>query len=77
MRLLKVTTTDGDLEYLNTERILSIQESKDGTKVKILMGAGLYWWVWADSLRLTSIQDLLADMDETMTDYNEIIGGKN
>ena len=77
MRLLKVTTTDGDLEYLNTERILSIQESKDGTKVKILMGAGLYWWVWADSLKLTSIKDLLADMDETMTDYNEIIGGKN
>lgn len=77
MRLLKVTTTDGDLEYLNTERILSIQESKDGTKVKILMGAGLYWWVWADSLRLTSIKDLLADMDETMTDYNEIMGGKN
>ena len=77
MRLLKVTTTDGDLEYLNTERILSIQESKDGTKVKILMGAGLYWWVWADSLRLTSVQDLLADMDETMTDYNEIMGGKN
>lgn len=77
MRLLKVTTTDGDLEYLNIERILSIQESKDGTKVKILMGAGLYWWVWADSLRLTSIKDLLADMDETMTDYNEIMGGKN
>lgn len=77
MRLLKVTTTDGDLEYLNIERILSIQESKDGTKVKILMGAGLYWWVWADSLRLTSVQDLLADMDETMTDFNEIMGGKN
>ena len=77
MRLLKVTTTDGDLEYLNTERILSIQESKDGTKVKILMGAGLYWWVWADSLRLTSVQDLLADLDETMTDLNEIKGGKN
>ena len=77
MRLLKVITTDGDLEYLNLERILSIQESKDGTKVKILMGAGLYWWVWADSLRLTNIQDLLADMDETMTDYNEIMGGKN
>ena len=77
MRLLKVITTDGDLEYLNTERILSIMESKDGTKLKILMGAGLYWWVWADSLRLTSIKDLLADMDETMTDYNEIMGGKN
>ena len=77
MRLLKVTTTDGDLEYLNIERILSIQESKDGTKIKVLMGAGLYWWVWADSLRLTNIQDLLADMDETMTDYNEIMGGKN
>ena len=77
MRLLKVITTDGDLEYLNTERILSIQESKDGTKIKILMGAGLYWWVWADSLRITDIREILADMDETMTDYNEIMGGKN
>ena len=76
MRLLKVTTTNGEREFLNTDRILSLQESKDGTQVKILMGAGLYWWVWADSMRMTNIQEFLSDMDETMVDYNEILGGK-
>lgn len=76
MNLLKVTTIEGTREFLNLDRILSIQESADGTKVKILMGAGLYWWVWADSLRITNIQEFLSDIDETMTDYREIIGGK-
>ena len=75
MNLLKVTTIEGTREFLNLDRILSIQESADGTKIKILMGAGLYWWVWADSLRTTNIQEFLADIDETMTDINEIMGG--
>ncbi len=73
MNLLKVTTTEGKREFLNLDRILSIQESADGTQVKILMGAGLYWWVWADSMRVTNIQDFLSDIDETI----EIMGGKN
>ena len=63
MQLLRAITTDGDLEYFNTERILSLQLSKDGERYKILMGAGLYWWVWADSMKLVEI--------------NEIIGGEN
>ena len=73
MNLLKVTTTEGKREFLNLDRILSIQESADGTQVKILMGAGLYWWVWADSMRVTNIQEFLSDIDETI----EIMGGKN
>ena len=77
MKFLKVTTTDGHREYLNIDRILSIQENADGTRIKILMGAGLAWWVWADSLRITDIQEILSDMDETMVDLNEIMGGKN
>jgi len=75
MNLLKVTTTEGKREFLNLDRILSLQESADGTQIKILMGAGLYWKVWADSMRITNIQEFLADMDETMVDYNEILGG--
>ena len=63
MQYLKATTTDGQREYFNLDRILSIQESADGTRLKILMGAGLYWWVWADSI--------------TQTNINEFIGGMN
>ena len=77
MRLLRAITTDGDTEYFNIDRILSIRLSKNGEQYTILMGAGLHWRVWADSLRLTSIQDFLADMDETMADLSEIMGGKN
>ena len=76
MNLLKVTTTDGQTEYLNLDRILSLQPSEDGKRVKILMGAGLYWWVWADSMRITNIREFLADMDETMGDFHEIEGGE-
>ena len=77
MRYLKATTTDGQREYFNLDKIMTIQESADGTRLKLFLGAGLYWWVWADSLRITDLREILADMDETMTDYNEIMGGKN
>ena len=77
MKYLKATTTDGQREYFNLDKIMTIQESADGTRLKLFLGAGLYWWVWADSLRITDLREILADMDETMTDYNEIIGGKN
>lgn len=77
MNLLKATTIEGKREFFNLDRILTLQENADGTRIKIFMGAGLYWWVWADSLRTTNIQEFLADMDETMTDFDEIMGGKN
>ena len=77
MRYLKATTTDGQREYFNLDKIMTIQESRDGARLKIFMGAGLYWWVWADSLRITDIREILSDMDETMVDFNEIMGGKN
>ena len=77
MHYLKATTIEGKREYFNLDKILTLQDSADGTKIKIFMGAGLYWWVWADSLRITNLREILADMDETMTDINEIIGGEN
>ena len=77
MRYLKATTTDGQREYFNLDKIMTIQESADGTRLKLFLGAGLYWWVWADSLRITDIREILADMDETMVDISEIMGGKN
>ena len=77
MHYLKATTIEGKREYFNLDKILTLQDSADGTKIKVFMGAGLYWWVWADSLRITNLREILADMDETMTDINEIIGGEN
>ena len=77
MKYLKAITTDGEREFFNLDKIMTIQENRDGTQVKIFMGAGLYWWVWADSLRITDIREILADMDESMVDINEIMGGKN
>ena len=67
MNLLKVTTTDGKTEYLNLDRILSLQPSEDGSKVKILMGAGLYWWVWAESI---------AVLNASYNEIQNILGGK-
>lgn len=63
MNYLKATTTDGITEYFNADKILTLQPSEDGERVKILMGAGLYWWVWSDSI--------------TQSNINEIIGGIN
>lgn len=49
MKFLCATTTDGKREYFNLERILTITPI-DGDRVKILMGAGLYWTVERDSM---------------------------
>lgn len=67
MNLLKVTTTDGKTEYLNLDRILSLQPNEDGSKVKILMGAGLYWWVWAESITV---------LNASYNEIQNILGGK-
>lgn len=77
MRYLKATTIEGKREYFNLDKIMTIMDNADGTRLKILMGAGLAWWVWADSLRLTDIHEIIADLDETLPDLNEIEGGKN
>ena len=59
MILLRATTTDGKREYFNPVKILTLQPNEDGTRVKILMGAGLHWWVWADSMELTTINEIM------------------
>ena len=59
MMFLKVITKDGELEYLNAKNILSIQPLKNGDNVKILMGAGLYWIVKADSMELISLEEII------------------
>ena len=68
MVFLKATTTDGETEYFNLEKILSIKPNEDAQRVKLLMGAGLYWWVWADSITI---------MDLSHNELKNIFGGMN
>ena len=49
MKFLKATTIDGKTEYFNLDRILTISPI-NGDRVKILMGAGLFWTVERDSM---------------------------
>lgn len=48
---LQATTTEGKIELFNLDQILSIQPKSNGT-TKILMGAGLYWNVYTDSIEI-------------------------
>ena len=57
MKFLKATTTDGDTEYFNLDKILTIRPLPDGERVKILMGAGLYWTVERDSMQVCDMSD--------------------
>lgn len=52
MIILKATDTDGTTQFFNLDKILSMTPSQDGQRVKILMGAGLYWWVAAESMEV-------------------------
>lgn len=59
---ISATTTEGKTELFNLERVLSIAPYSNGT-VKILMGAGLYWIVKADSIAyIDCINDLINEI---------------
>ena len=61
---LQATTIEGDTEIFNLDRILTFRPYGDGT-VKILMGAGLYWTVYADSIQtVESVNELLQAVKE-------------
>ena len=60
MLFLKATTRDGSTEYLNTQHILSITPYGEDLKYfKILMGAGLYWIVKADTVEIVELNGIL------------------
>lgn len=56
MLFLKAITTDGETEYFNAQNILSIKPQ--GKNLKILMGAGLYWKVKADSVEVVELENI-------------------
>jgi hypothetical protein len=50
MLFIKALTFDkSEVEYFNLSNVLSIKELPNGS-TKILMGAGLYWQVWTDTI---------------------------
>ena len=60
MLYLKVITKDGNMEYLNAQHILSITPYGENLKYfKILMGAGLYWIVKADTVEIVELNGIL------------------
>lgn len=59
---IRATTTDGNIELFNLENILTITPKANGN-TKILMGAGLYWNVYTDSIEIVDcINDLLIEI---------------
>lgn len=59
---IKAVTTEGKTELFNLDHILNITPRKNGT-VKILMGAGLYWDVLADSIEyIDCVNDLIKEL---------------
>ena len=51
MKFLKVKDEDGRTEYLNLDKVINIAPLANG-KVKILMGAGMAWYVYPESIEL-------------------------
>lgn len=52
----------GNVEFFNLSQVLNIQPYKNGNEAKILLGAGLYWQVYLDSMEIVEInstEDLL------------------
>ena len=62
MKFLRVLTTDDVTEYISMDKILNITPYDD--KVKILLGAGLFWWAWRDSLAVIDMADIITGEDQ-------------
>ncbi len=60
---IKALTTDDETQLFNLERVLNITPYGNGT-AKILMGAGLYWTVYAESVEIVDCtNDLIKEIN--------------
>lgn len=67
MKILKINLADtGEIEFLNLEKIISFKPQ--GERVKILMGAGLYWYAERETMEILSLPQ---NFDEIITLYDE------
>ena len=46
---------EGDVEFFNLSHVLNIMPRGNGYELKILMGAGLAWFVYRDSVEIVEI----------------------
>lgn len=53
-----VNVDDNSTEYFNLEKVLTISKYENGN-TKIVMGAGLYWEVYSDSIEQVDILEYL------------------
>ena len=59
---IKAVTEDNKTELFNLDKVMSISTRENGM-VKILMGAGLYWDVYPDSIeQIDCVKDLLKEI---------------
>lgn len=58
MQFLQATAIDGETEFFNLDKIVSIRPIH-GNRVKILMGAGLYWTVYKTSIKIVNLEDII------------------
>ena len=59
MKFLQAITADGNVEFFNVDKILTIKPYSNGY-TKILMGAGLYWDIKTDTMVFVSLENLPA-----------------
>lgn len=60
MKFLKAITKDGSTEFFNTQNILSMKLCGNNFEdLKILMGAGLYWLVKADTVEIVDLEEVI------------------
>ena len=59
MKFLKATATDGETEYFNLDKILTLRPNKRGDRVKILLGAGFYWDVLPESIEIVELSEII------------------
>lgn len=59
MKFLQATDIDGTTEFFNLDKIISIRPLPCGERVKILMGAGLYWTVTKESIKIVNLEDII------------------
>lgn len=58
MKFLQATDIDGTTEFFNLDKIVSIRPISEN-RVKILMGAGLYWTVYKTSIEIVNLEDII------------------
>lgn len=61
MKFIAATTTEPKALYLNTEKIISITQNKNGS-IRICAGAGIYWDVIPETIIFCDLPDVIREV---------------